>query len=157
MIRLNERTIVSTIVLAILVAFLAATSSLSPTARIVPLIVLVPTLLLGTLQLVLDLVPTLHARFGGDEAAPPEDAPGRRRLEIVLVTWIAALLGLVVLFGLLGALPAYTLIYLRLCARESWSISLAVALGVLAVIYGVFVLGLRLRLYEGLVPSLFGL
>jgi hypothetical protein len=157
MVRANERTALTAVVVAILLGFLVATLSLSPTARIVPLIVLAPTLVLAALRLVMDLAPMVGSSARDVQQDPPDDAPSTRRMEIAIVGWIVALLGLVLLLGLLVALPSFTLLYTRFQARESRRTAISLAVGLLALLYGVFRVGLRVRLYEGLIPPLLGL
>jgi hypothetical protein len=75
------------------------------------------------------------------------------RQEFSIFLWMLALLASIVLFGLVIALPVYSCLYLRWRAGGSWTFSLAVGLGVLSLLYGVFILVLRVQLYEGYLLS----
>jgi hypothetical protein len=163
MIRLDERSAVSALLVAVAAAFLAGTVGLSPTARLVPLTVVVPTLALAVAQLALDLVSRFDARSGrhdrpdaipservADDDIAPDD---RRRHEVALLSWLLVLLGLLALVGLRAALPAFTFLFLRARAGESAALSAVVALVVLATIVALLHT-LGLRDFEGLVWSL---
>jgi len=63
--------------------------------------------------------------------------------------WLLMLVASIYLFGLLIALLAYTFLYLRWRSRESWKLSITIAIGIYCLIYSVFILALRVRLYEG--------
>lgn len=155
---------VFTLMLAVLAASLiCASSSLSGPARLVPLTVLVVTLLLLGLQLLLDLAPGLAnvwgrlfpadlfgiqrlmratAREGGGSAYSPER-------ERATLAWVLAFVALVLLLGLGPAVPVFTFAYLRWGAGERLSLSFAMSAGLWAVLHGVFVVLLGLRLYGG--------
>ena len=174
MMKFSEKTLFTLIIMAFVSLLFYLTANLSPVARLVPLTVLIPTLGLLTLQLVLDLVPGLegiYRRFEKvdlfgleqirervptqDQAEPVQgiDEGSRRHRELSLLLWILLLLILIYLFGFLIAPPAFTFLYLRWRSGESWKLSIAMAVGIGGLLYGVFILALRVRLYEGYLSS----
>jgi hypothetical protein len=69
-------------------------------------------------------------------ASRPEPVDLARDVPIYL--WVWAFIIAFIVFGFLYAAPVMVLLYLRLRGRESWRLSVALALAVLAVLYGVF-------------------
>lgn len=170
MIKFRERAWFTLILTAFVGLMLYLTINLSPVARLVPLAVAIPTMGLLIFQLAIDLAPGLEQRYRRFEkvdllnvehiretisshnqpqsANAADDVSGGRR-ELSAFSWSLLLLALVGLVGFLVALPVYTLLYLRWRSGESWRLSLAVAAGMGGLLYGVFIVALRLRLYEG--------
>jgi hypothetical protein len=177
MIKLNERALFTLILAAYAGLMLHLTLNLSPVARLVPLIVVIPTLGLLVFQLVLDLVPWLERKYKRFEKADllgvqqikatvlSHDQPNsvnagdpaeRSRRELKMLVWIALLPCVISLLGFQAALPAYTLLYLRGRAGESWMLSITVAAAMAGLLVGVFSFALRGRLYEGQLWSWLG-
>lgn len=126
------------------------------TAALFPLVISVPLFLLAAVELGLAL-------FGGEAPADDsavdlvlsEDVEPRLARQRTLVTfaWIAAFFALIVLAGFLVAIPAFVLLYLRLQAKESWRLSVALAAVAWGFIYGVFVRLLHIPFLEGWLPT----
>ncbi|MDQ2633476.1 MAG: tripartite tricarboxylate transporter TctB family protein [Pseudomonadota bacterium] len=79
-------------------------------------------------------------------------AGGRRWLSVI--GWIAAFFIGLHLFGLLVALPVFTVFYLRVVAKASWLTCFLYVLGTAGLIYLLFVAVLHLPLPEGIIPIL---
>jgi len=104
-----------TVVLSAIVAGAAVSSvSLGPAARRMPLVVALPTLCLL-------LVEWVRARRAH---TPP---PGPRPLEPVVAGWLATLVILTVVLGVLAGPPLALAAYLRLQSREPWRVALGMA------------------------------
>ena len=163
MIRFNEKALFTILLMTFAGLLFYLTINLSPVARFVPLTVLIPTLGLLIFQLALDLVPGLEERYRRFEkadlfgierirervTADKIDKVSQSRQEFNLMLWLLMLVASIYLFGLMIALPAYTFLYLRWRSRESWKLSITIAIGIYCLIYSVFILALRVRLYEG--------
>ena len=91
---------------------------LQTTAAAVPIVVAVPTVLLLIHQLVREVRRRDEASGNADQSLP-----GRERSTLL---WMAVMLALMWLAGIVVALPIYLLLHLRLRSRERWSVSLAV-------------------------------
>ena len=128
-------------VLALVLLFFGATLGLGSVARAVPLFVVVPTLLLVGSQVAVET--RAYRRRVAPDRTPPERLVGRPAL------WLVGVVPGIYLVGLLITAPLYVLLYLRLRARESWSVSAASALGVGAAVYALVVYGLVTALPEG--------
>jgi hypothetical protein len=112
----------------------AASLTLHPAAAAVPLVVAGLTLLLLVDQFVAEW--RRRRRFGDADTRhqPPADPPRR---EISTLGWMLLLPMLMWAFGLMLALPAYLLLYLRVRSGEPWSgtiIAAAVAWCVVVVV-----------------------
>jgi hypothetical protein len=95
---------------------------------------------LALLQLARDATP----RPGRARADAIESAGGRaaRRRTAEICGCILGMFVAIQLVGVSLATLATTLLYLRLCARERWAVTLALSLAAFAFVYGLFEKGL---------------
>ena len=113
MIKFSEKALFTMFLMAFVGIFFYLTINLSPVARFVPLIVLIPTLGLLIFQLVLDLVPRLQENYRRFEKADlfgverirerasveEKDKVSQSRQELNLLLWLLMLLTSIYLFG----------------------------------------------------------
>lgn len=138
----------------ILLALYVIGSALSfenPQARLFPSLVGGILLALSVIDLVKELQARKKIKMTMDER---RQVSGKgilewRRLGLVMGWVVGASLG-VYLIGFLLAIPIFVLSYLKQHGR-SWSMSIGLAAGVTAMIYGMFELGLQVHLYRGLI------
>lgn len=116
---------------ALLSVALADLLSLGNAARLVPLLVVVPTLLLLGAQATLEAGSAL--RPAGAEAAPVPWRAEARAFAMVL-----GLVGGCALFGLLVAVPGFAALSTRFVVRAGWPTSLAAGLAAALVIWLLF-------------------
>ncbi len=144
--------IMTLVMLAIFVVMTGVAMTYPQGARFQPLVIGLPAIALCLLQLVLDL----RAKSAGDVAAPtpatlqPDSGPPPA-LHRELIVW-SFLLGFVAAILLLGfwiAIPCFLVAFLRLEAKAGWPLALGLGLSATAVLYGLFVLVLRVSLHEG--------
>ena len=126
----RERAIVTMVISAMVAGAAVSSLSLGPAARRMPLVVALPTL--GLL-----LFEWIRARR---DATPP----GQRPLEPVIVSWLAALVALTVVLGVLAGPPLVLGAFLRVRSRERWRVALGMAAAFAAVVFVVFHLVLDL-------------
>ena len=137
-------------------------------ARLIPLVVAVPCLAFALYRFYVELTikrekgPTgedlLLEGVKGKVAGASEgfrqeekkklDAAETRTRFFNIVLWIFAFLVLIFAIGILYAIPIFTFAYMR-AKKESWVLSLSSAVGLLAVVYLAFVVGMQTYLYEG--------
>jgi hypothetical protein len=127
----RERAIVTLAISVIVAAAAVSSLSLGPAARRMPLVVALPTL--GLL-----LFEWIRARR--DPATPS----GPRPLEPIIVGWLAVLVTLTVVLGVLAGPPLVLAAFLRLRSRERWRVALGMAAAFAAVVFVVFHLVLDL-------------
>lgn len=170
--RLNERSLFALALLSFAALMLYGSAGLSEVARLVPLAVIVPTLVLLVIQLCLDLAPEFvhkHSvieekdvfgieqlrRKAAEHAGDAGASRGRRELK--LFAWVAFLPGLMYLLGSLIALPLFLLAYLKLRSKEGWVLSIGMAVALFGFLYGALVAILNVRLHEGWLWNRLGL
>lgn len=84
-------------------------------------------------------------RLPGEPAEPEEPTMGSVGEFVRTALWLLGILPAVWLLGYLAGIPVYLLAYFR-AHGESWLMSIALALGALAVTYLVFMVFLKVRL-----------
>jgi len=150
------------------------TMGLGRVARLVPLKVLVPTLVLLALQLALDLFPALGRRFSPfervrfvkadhyrDQAKPSSTAPDPGRAfpgtEGRLFLWLLLFPVLIYFSGFPTAAPLYLFLFLKVRSGESLVLSAASAAVMWGFLLGVFTFLLDVPLHRGLLWRWLGL
>jgi uncharacterized membrane protein YoaK (UPF0700 family) len=156
-----ERLIVTALLLALVVVIVAMSAGLSPVARWMPLVVALPTLGLLCLEVVADAaraggmsrVAVVNTRGlsriveGAGRGRTGSSDDGRWRDERQALIWLALAIAAVLTLGMLAGLPLYLLLYLRLRARQRWTVALGLAGGLLLVMYAGLDRLLRIPLY----------
>jgi hypothetical protein len=162
----NQRACLTFLLFAFVAVILYLTLGLGPVARMVPLAVVIPTLLLLLFQLMMDMLPHLAQKYSRLESKdlfhveglrkkaskPIKDIEGdtlERNNERKVFFWLLAMLIVIYLLGLLLALPLYTLFYLKR-RSENWLVAILVAVGIGCLVYAVSTLNLGTDLYKGL-------
>lgn len=153
------------LLLGVAIFFVVEAMGYNERARLVPILVGVPTALLIAFQIAIDHVPGFE-RFGPAQLKPgfmerellarkgkaalPDDEVRRR--ELTALGWVLGLGVALTLFGFYIVLPLFLVTFLRFVAGLGWGraiVSAAVAIGIL---YSAFVWFLRVDLYPGLFP-----
>lgn len=128
-------------------------------ARLFPLAIAVPSLVLAVLLAVI----SLRSRWAA--VAPAADADAevalapeeRTRRTAEIGAWFLGIFAAVYLLGFLVAIPIAAMAYLRFAARERWLTSVAIAALCWALVFGVFDRLLHVPLPAGELLRLFGL
>ena len=121
-------------------------------AKLFPLAIAIPSLVLAVLLVVISLrsrgttVPPKPPDPDDDPTLTP-DEQARRTAEIA--AWFLGIFAAVYLLGFLVAIPVSAIAYLRIATRESWVTSVAVAGVCWALVFGVFDRLLHLPLPAG--------
>jgi hypothetical protein len=126
----REAIVIAGAMLAATAWVIAASASLGPVARRMPLVVALSTLLLLVLELVREV--RLEAVSGGAASTSAEASATAEVQRIsrghsserVMFSWIGVLLALIVLVGMRAGVPLFLLAYMRVHFRESWRASL---------------------------------
>jgi hypothetical protein len=168
MIKLEEKALFTLLLFAFVALLSSLTLGLGRVARLVPIVVVIPTLLLLVIQLMIDLLPQLAKKYSiierqdvfrveplrekslsGLSDERQEEDVSRRNRELKALLWLLVMFGLIYLLGFLIALPLYVFLYLKQQSGEGWMISITTAAGIFALLYGVFVFAIGTGLYEG--------
>lgn len=170
--RLDADLAASAIGTAVLLAAVVLSFKYSPTARLVPLVIGIPTLVLMVIQLVFDSVPSVRRLrdlgkrdvFGAGrylkEAKRRREAPaGEKTGEAAPVGGHPRLLwaGLFVLgigvgaylLGFFIAIPVALFAFLRWASRESWVSAAVTTLATSAALWVTFVVFLKVSFFQG--------
>lgn len=139
---LNARIILAGLMLALFAAMTAAALSYPAKAAFVPLVIGIP----GTVLCLIQLGTELRASHAGKT----DDKPRNVKREWVMFGWIVGFVVAVTLLGFLIAAPLVLYAYLRFNAKEPHWVAGLMAVGGLALIYGVFEYTLEVTLWEGL-------
>ena len=139
---LEGRILVSAIMLVAFATAVGLSFTYAPEARLLPLVIGVPGLLLSAIQLVVELK---------DKHPTPAVTAEEHSREGRMFAWFIGFVAALVLFGFLYAVPALVAAYLYFSGRERWYVALAGAAFAWVVLYGVFDWFLGLPLFDGLV------
>jgi hypothetical protein len=138
------RILTAGIMLLIFATMVAMATTYPGDARLLPLVIGIPGLVLCIIQFVTEL----RAKPGGNEKGfTAED----RRAELKMFGWFAVFVFGIILFGFPYAAPLIVAIYLHFSWGEKWYVSLGAAAFAWAVLHGIFDYVLGLPLFEGLV------
>jgi hypothetical protein len=144
---LNRRVGFTLVMLAILVAMVGMAAQYPPDARFMPWVVGIPAIALCLLQLGRELG---AARRAAGEA---QGEPGTLPREAVMWSYFLGLVGGILFFGFLLAVPAFLLVFLRQRARASWPLALGLVVAASLIYYLVFVEGLNVALHQGFITE----
>lgn len=158
----REAIIVAGAMLAATAWAIAASASLGPVARRMPLAVALATLLLLVLELVREV--RLEAASGGAgslsaEASAEAEAPRssrRHSSERLMFSWIGVLLALIVLVGMRAGVPLFLLAYMRVHFHESWRASLLLSASIAILLAAGLQYLLGLPLHPGVIAGWLG-
>jgi small-conductance mechanosensitive channel len=137
------RLVISFLMLAVFAAAVGFAFTYAPQARMLPLVIGIPGLLLSLAQCIKELYDRTPQRV--DRAIF-----GR---EIRMFGWFLLFVAGLVLFGFLYAGPVLVAAYLYFAGREKWYVAAIAAFATWAVLYGIFLRFLGLPPFEGLVTQ----
>ncbi len=170
--KFNDRTLFTLGVFVLVLLFLILALDYQPRARLVPLIIAVPTLLLTLFQFLIDAIPAVGRRFSffqeydlfgidtGRAAAPSEESrPSGNvfRREISFAAWLLFLVALIYFIGYLAAIPLFMILFMRLRSAERWFMTLSITAVTWAFVYFVFIVIMGAPLHEGVVWKAMGM
>ena len=138
---LEGRILISGIMLAIFAAAVGFALGFDPEARVLPLTIGIPGLILTAIQFVKEV------REQYPEKIDPRDLPR----ELGMFAWFFIFVAGLVLFGFIYAGPLLVAVYLYFAGKEKWYVCLIAGTVVAGILYGVFEWFLGLPLWEGLV------
>lgn len=137
----------SSITLLIMVLLIFLSLGYPPTARLFPLMVIIPT----TILIAMELIKAIYKKRGQTTAPEAQDSAGNKPVfqNLRTLIWIVGFLLSLYLLGYLVGTALFSLLYLRLNG-ENWSTSIIYVIGIIGLIYGCFQVGLDTQFYEGL-------
>lgn len=147
--------------LAFFVIMTLISMTYSPKARRMPLVVMVPGLVLCAALVVKEM--TDRRRVAGkkqkapaagddDQGSAPETTEEKKRM-LIMFGWMVLLVGMIWVTGFLVTIPVYTILFMR-SLKENWRLSIIFGVVGFIVLYFLFVIGLSMELYPGLIYQL---
>ena len=138
---LEGRLLVSAVMVVVFATAVGLSFTYAPEARLLPLVIGIPGLLLSVIQLVKEL----------RERSVPVVTSEEHAREWRMFAWFVGFVGGLVLFGFPYAGPILVATYLYFSGGEKWYVAAIAAVLAWSILYGVFERFLGLPLFEGLV------
>jgi len=138
-------------VVLVLLAVVIMSLGYNPQARLMPLLIGIPILILAVIQTIIDFREAASEKKKMLTEEEIKEAKRRFAKEINVSLWVVGLFLSVYLFGFLITTFAYTFLTLKVRSRFPWKQSLGVALGAWAFLYFVLYKLLEVDLYDGIV------
>lgn len=143
---LEGRIVTAGVMLAIFVTAVGIALIYFPAgARMLPLVVGIPGIILSAIQFVSELRQTDAKQI----------SPEVRAGEIRMIVWFAAFAAVIFLLGFIYGSPLLIAAYLQIQAKEKWYTTVLGALLAWVILEFVFSRGIGIVLYEGMIPPMF--
>jgi len=151
------------LILAVAVYFVVVAFGYNARARLVPILIGVPTILLIAFQIALDHVPAfknlgpskvklINRDIVAKKEKPKVDSGDLVQRELAALAWVIGLGVALSVFGYYIVLPVFLACFLRFAADLDWARALVSTVLATGILYAAFVWFLRVDLYPGLVP-----
>jgi hypothetical protein len=143
------------LIVVVLLAFYVVTAwGYNPQARLMPLVVSIPILMLAIVQTINDLRASGRKAEGRAKAGAIREGnggadKGKLKKEVNAFLWAIGLFLGLYLFGFIISTALFTFLSLKVRSRFGWRPSLGVSVGCLAFLYIVMVYGFNVDLYPG--------
>jgi hypothetical protein len=154
--KFSFRHVFNMIVVVLLGIYVVTAWGYNPQARLMPLVVSVPILILAIVQTINDLRGSrkrtekpAESKTARDEKEVAEK--GKFKKEVNAFLWAISLFVAIYLFGFVITTLLYTFLALKVRARFAWRPSIMVSLSCFAFLFIVMVYGLKVDLYPGAV------
>lgn len=152
--------ILDLVFLTFFVTLIVISMTYSAKARRMPLVVLMPGAVLAAIVTIRDgfgkrPVPKRREIAAEDEEMDDTEPEGpvtedHNKRMFVMFGWMALLVGMIWVVGFLVTIPVYTILFMR-SLKESWRLSIIFGVAGFIVLYFLFVVGLNMELYPGLI------
>ena len=142
---MRASTIFALVVLAIAGIIIIVSLGYSYEASLFPLLITIPMAALAVAQIIKETRAKAELPQQGEKVS----GKGIFGKYLAVPAWMVALLLIIYLIGLLMGFPLFIFLYLKL-HHQSWLLSIVMTLVTIAVIYGGFVIGFKIPLWEGL-------
>lgn len=138
------------LLIALLVVFFVAARGYKPVTRRAPLLVMIPLamMLVGQFVVLVRRLNRARNKTGENSLLPKIDAKKLRKAAQLLL-WMMFLLLMIYFAGHVGGIALFLILFLRFASHERWSLSISLGLGVAAVLYALFEVGLKIVLSPG--------
>jgi len=156
--------LIFTLCLLVCVLILAVFSfSYRPESRLFPNLIIVPLIVFLVLRVVSMIIPKLSKRIEPEsgvfdvdklrrstETTRELNPKERARREFRVISWIMSLIPLVYVLGILPALAIFVFLFITIYGGKNFLTSAALTIATWVSIYFLFVIGLKVHLYPGI-------
>ena len=152
--RSTQENIFIGILLCLFVGYVLMSLDFGPNARLVPLPISIIGLMLLVTQLAQqNLLKTVKLKTSAEKMGPKEPETDGKR-EIIALGFITGFVALIILLGPLAAVFFFSVMFFIVTKHYALWKAIAVALILSATMYFLFIIGLRLESYHGILGSL---
>jgi hypothetical protein len=168
--RRTQENVIAVAILCVFIGVIVMSLGYGPRARMIPLPLATFGIILIVIQIIwqnvrstdelqVDMLQMLTRQAENAGAAPendPDAAPRKSswRREMLALAIVAALVGLILLFGPIPAVFLFTCAYFFLSRHYSWPKALVYTIAFTIAIYLLFVVALEIQLYHGVLEPL---
>lgn len=158
--RFNGAVIFNIFLVLVFAAVIIVSLGYSYRARLTPLVIGIPGLLVTVITLFFELKKSIIKHDPSDEeqsAAALEKSKNKEKVrkEIIALSWLAGLFILIYVVGFIIAIPIYLFLYLKVKSDEKLVFSSLFSLITWGALYVFFVLILHIPLYPGIIIDKF--
>jgi hypothetical protein len=149
--KIKGETIFALILLAVFVIIVGVGMGYSRKARMLPLVLGIPGLILAGVIVTRSCVKAgkiISQERSAGEQEVPEEASEQKKV-LIMIGWVALLIAMIWVFGFLITIPVYMVLFLK-TKGEKWPLTLGLALGSWAFLYWIFAVILKIILYPGI-------
>lgn len=138
--QIAKRTMCTLLLLFFVLGMVIVALSFGKVARLVPLVIGIPTCLLLGLQLLIDTCPIVANKFSAFHAGTRKEHSEEKTQgsSLPMVLFWAFLLLVGYKLGYVWAVPIVLFLYFKIQAKESWKLSLSLSSGVGIFVYLIF-------------------
>ena len=150
----NEEKIFTLLVLIITILMVIVSFQYSGGSRMLPLLSGIFTSLLMGFLVIMTFFPSIASRYQKFEMKSILSekllSVSEKKREFSVVAWFTGCTVLIYLLGFMIGIPLFLFLFLKIWAKESWPLSVVLAVVVPAIIYFTFVYLLNVPLHRGL-------
>jgi len=150
--KIRGETVFGLILLTVFVVLVGVGMGYSRKARMVPLILCIPGVVLAAAIVIRETFIAPKAGVSRDRSGDEEttlDGPQERKKLLTMIGWVALLVGMIWVFGFLITIPVFMILFLK-TRGEKWLLTLCFAVGSWAFLYWIFAVVLKIILYPGI-------
>lgn len=155
---MNGRVLTAIAMLGIFLVMTLLALDFPTKARLMPLLIGIPAVLLGLVQLIIEYrAVALELAEGGKQVDVEKDGKEGKKDEIQMIMWITVFFITILSLGFIYASPILVFSFLYFGSKESLKIALISSASTWLLMFIVFVEWFKISLFEGLIPLwLFG-
>ena len=149
---MNGRVLTTLVMLIIFIIFAVIALDFPAKGRLMPLMISIPAIVLGLVQLVIEYRAVL-SEVTVNQAATEKPENADKKGENQMIIWTTVFFIGILLFGFIYASPVLVFGFLYFGSKESIKVSLISAVATWTVMYFTFVEWFQMSLFQGFIPE----